>query len=125
MSGVRNAVLERLQKASLVVGFAFVLLLAIGFVIDRGQFFRSYLLGSLFWVEVAVGSLGLAMLSQLTGGLWGIVQRRLHEAAARTFPALAVAFVPVLLGASSLYLWARPEVVAEDALLQAKAPRPV
>ena len=122
MSGVRNAVLERLQKASLVVGFAFVLLLAIGFVIDRGQFFRSYLLGYLFWVEVAVGSLGLAMLSQLTGGLWGIVPRRLHEAAARTFPALAVAFVPVLLGASSLYLWARPEVVAEDALLQAKAP---
>ena len=122
MSGVRNAVLERLQKASLVVGFAFVLLLAIGFVIDRGQFFRSYLLGYLFWVEVAVGSLGLAMLSQLTGGLWGIVPRRLHEAAARTFPALAVAFVPVLLGASSLYLWAKPDVVAEDALLQAKAP---
>ena len=71
--------------------------------------------------EIAVGALGLAMLSHLTGGLWGIVPRRFHEAAARTFPALAVGFVPIALGAGSLYLWARPEAVAEDALLQAKA----
>jgi hypothetical protein len=122
VSVVRNAVLERLHKTSLIVGGVFLLALAAGFLIDRAQFFRSYLLGYLFWVQMAVGSLGLAMLSHLTGGLWGIVPRRLHEAASRTFPALAVAFVPVLLGASSLYLWAQPEVVAEDALLQAKAP---
>jgi hypothetical protein len=122
VSAVRNAYLERLQKTVLLVGGVFLLALVAGFFVDRAQFFRSYLLGYLFWVEMAVGSLGLAMLSHLTGGLWGIVPRRLHEAAARTFPALAVAFVPVLLGASSLYLWAKPEVVAEDALLQAKAP---
>jgi hypothetical protein len=122
VSAVRNAYLERLQRTVLLVGGVFLLALVAGFFVDRAQFFRSYLLGYLFWVEMAVGSLGLAMLSHLTGGLWGIVPRRLHEAAARTFPALAVAFVPVLLGASSLYLWANPEVVAEDALLQAKAP---
>jgi hypothetical protein len=122
VSAVRNAVLERLQKAVLLVGGVFLLALVAGFFVDRAQFFRSYLLGYLFWVEMAVGSLGLAMLSHLTGGLWGIVPRRLHEAAARTFPALAVGFLPVLLGASSLYLWAKPEVVAEDALLQAKVP---
>jgi hypothetical protein len=115
-------VLERLHKTSLGVGALFALVLAVGFFVDRAQFFRSYLFGFLFWVEIAVGSLGLAMLSHLTGGLWGIVPRRLHEAAARTFPALALAFVPIALGASAIYLWARPEVVAEDALLQAKAP---
>jgi hypothetical protein len=122
VSGVRSAVLERLHKTGLGVGALFLLALVAGFFVDRAQFFRSYLFGFLFWVEVAVGSLGLAMLSHLTGGLWGIVPRRLHEAAARTFPALALGFVPVALGASALYLWARPEVVAEDALLQAKAP---
>jgi hypothetical protein len=122
VSAVRNAVLERVQRTALAVGGVFVLALVAGFLVDRAQFFRSYLLGYLFWVEMAVGSLGLAMLSHLTGGLWGIVPRRLHEAAARTFPALAVAFVPVLLGASSLYIWAKPDVVAQDALLQAKAP---
>jgi hypothetical protein len=122
MSGIRSATLERLHKVGLGVGAVFALALAAGYLLDRAQFFRSYLLGFLFWVEIAVGSLGLAMLSHLTGGLWGIVPRRLHEAAARTFPALALAFVPVVLGASSIYLWASPEAVAEDALLQAKAP---
>ena len=122
MSPARSAVLERLHKRSLAVGGAFLLALAAGFLLDRAQFFRSYLLGFLFWAEVAVGALGLAMLSHLTGGLWGIVPRRFHEAAARTFPALAVGFLPIALGAPSLYLWARPEAVAEDALLQAKAP---
>ena len=38
------------------------------------------------------------MLNQLTGGLWGAVPRRFHEAAARTLPFMALAFLPVLLG---------------------------
>ena len=122
MSGARSLVLERLHKRSLAVGAVFLLALGAGFLLDRAQFFRSYLLGFLFWTEIAVGALGLGMLSHLTGGLWGVVPRRFHEAAARTFPALALGFVPIALGAPSLYLWARPEVVAEDALLQAKAP---
>ncbi len=119
--GARSAVLERLQNAGLAVGGVFLPALAAGLLTDRAQFFRSYLFGFLFWVMVAVGSLGLAMLSHLTGGLWGIVPRRLHEAAARTLPALGLAFVPIVLGASSLYIWAEPERVAADALLQAKA----
>jgi hypothetical protein len=121
VSGARSGVLERLGRGGLLVGGLFALVLAAGFFLDRVQFFRSYLLGFLFWIEVAIGSLGLAMLSHLTGGLWGIVPRRLHEAAARTFPGLALAFVPVALGAATLYLWASPEHVAADALLQAKA----
>ncbi len=96
----------------------FLLALAAGFALDRGQFFRSYLFGFLFWVGIGVGSLGLAMLNHLTGGLWGLVPRRFHEAAARTLPAMALLFVPVLLGASSLYTWAQPEVLAGDEVLQ-------
>lgn len=117
----RNPVLERLERAGLLLAGVFLLALAAGFLADRAQFFRSYLFGYLFWVMVGVGSLGLAMLSQLTGGLWGIVPRRLHEAAARTLPALGLAFVPVVLGASSIYSWADPQQVAGDALLREKS----
>jgi len=116
-----SPVLERLERAGLVAGGLFLLALAAGFAMDRGQFFRSYLFGFLFWVGIGVGSLGLAMLNHLTGGLWGLVPRRFHEAAARTLPAMALLFVPVVLGASSLYTWAQPEVVAADELLQKKA----
>ena len=117
----RSAVLERLERLGLGLGAVFLLVLALGLITDRLQFFRSYLFGYLFWVLIGVGSLGLAMLSQLTGGLWGLVPRRLHEAAARTLPWMGVAFVPVVLGASSIYTWANPELVAADALLQEKS----
>jgi hypothetical protein len=70
---------------------------------------------------LAVGCLGLALLSQLTGGLWGLVPRRLHEAAARTLPWLGLFFVPVLIGLGSLYPWANAEAVQADALLREKA----
>ena len=116
------ASLGRLQRNGLALGGAFLLALVVGSLLDRDQFFRSYLFGWLFWLGIAVGCLGLAMLNQLTGGLWGLVPRRVHEAAARTLPAMAVLFVPVLLGLSSLYVWARPEVVAADEIIQSKTP---
>lgn len=120
-TATRSAVLERLERAGLGGAVVFLLALTAGLAIDRAQFFRSYLLGYLFWVLVGVGSLGLAMLSHLTGGLWGLVPRRLHEAAARTLPVLGLAFIPVVLGASSIYSWANPEVVSADAVLREKA----
>jgi len=113
--------ISRLGRTSLGTGALFALALLAGFAVDRAQFFRSYLLGWVFWVGIAVGCLGLAMLNHLTGGLWGIVPRRFHEAAARTIPAMLVLFLPVLLGVSSLYTWARPEVVAADEVLRKKA----
>jgi len=116
------AALGRLQRHGLVAGGVFLLVLAAGFLVDREQFFRSYLFGWLFWLGIAVGCLGLAMLSQLTGGLWGQVPRRFHEAAARTLPTMALLFLPVLLGLSTLYVWARPEVVAADEIIQSKTP---
>jgi len=114
------AALARIERRGLVVGAVFLLALAAGLGLDREQFFRSYLFAYVFWLGIAVGCLGLAMLNQLTGGLWGIVPRRLHEAAARTIPFLGLAFVPVLLGIGSLYVWARPEA-ASDANIQSKA----
>jgi hypothetical protein len=120
-AGTRSAALERVERAGLGVAAVFLLALATGLLADRAQFFRSYLFGYLFWVMLGVGSLGLAMLSHLTGGRWGLVPRRLHEAGARTLPAMGLAFLPVLIGASSIYSWARPEVVAADALLREKS----
>ncbi len=99
-----------------VAAGVFLLATALGLVLDREQFLRSWLLAFLFWLGIAVGSLGLALLNQLTGGLWGVVPRRLHEAAARTIPLLAIALLPLLLGAATLYPWAGPEAAADEML---------
>jgi hypothetical protein len=113
------AAISRLERLALPVGGVFLLACAAGFATDRGQLLRSWLFGFLFWLGIAVGSLGLAMLNQLTGGLWGLVPRRFHEAAARTIPYMAVAFLPILLGATTIYPWAGPEA-AGDVLVQKK-----
>ncbi|HVF28042.1 MAG TPA: hypothetical protein VM943_07370 [Pyrinomonadaceae bacterium] len=86
------------------------------------QFFRSYLVGFMFVVGIAVGSLAILMLQHLTGGAWGLVIRRILEASTRTLPLLAVMFIPVALGIHSLYEWSHADVVAADSILRHKSP---
>jgi hypothetical protein len=112
----------RVQSIALTVGLVGFALCLVGWVTNADQFFRSYLLGYLFWIGLALGCLPLMMIHHLTGGAWGLVIRRPLEAASRTLPLMIVLFLPVLLGVHSLYLWSRPDAVAADELLQHKAP---
>ena len=84
------------------------------------QFFHSYLLAFMFWNGLAVGSLAVLMLQYLTGGAWGIAIRRELEAATRTLPLTALAFLPIAFGMHHLYEWTHADVVAHDELLRKK-----
>ena len=114
--------LGRLQQRALIVGVIGLAAGALGALMDRDQFFQSWLIGFLFCLGLTLGSLGLLMLQHLSGGQWGLVGRRVFEAASRTMPLVALFFVPILFALPTLYLWARPEAVATDAILQTKAP---
>ncbi|MEX1129864.1 MAG: hypothetical protein WD227_15260 [Vicinamibacterales bacterium] len=114
--------LARLQQRALIVGVIGLAAGAFGAMTDRDQFFQSWLIGFLFCLGLTLGSLGLLMLQHLSGGQWGLVGRRVFEAASRTMPLVALFFVPILFALPALYLWARPEAVAADAILQTKAP---
>ena len=114
--------LAKLQRWGLVVGFWGLLAGVAGAFLDVDQFFRSWLIGFLFCLGLSMGSLALLMLQHLSGGQWGLVGRRVFEAASRNLPFVALLFVPVLLGLPRLYTWARPELVLTDHILQAKAP---
>ncbi len=116
------AALDRIGTLALGVGVAGAVLLVVGFFLWPERFFRSYLVGHLFWLGIALGSLALVMVQHLSGGAWGLAARRVFEAASRTLPALALLFVPVALGLGSLYEWTHEEVVREDPLLLHKAP---
>ena len=94
---------------------------AIGFLIDRDQFFRSWLIAYLLFLSIALGSLALMMVQHLSGGAWGVF-RRIFEASSRTLPLLMVLFIPVLLGMTSLYPWTHEDHVQADAVLRHKAP---
>ncbi len=101
-----------------------VVALAIGVaggLAEPRQFFHSYLLGYMLCLGVALGSLGLVFVSNLTGGDWARPTRRVFEAAAGTIPALVLLFIPLIFGVGHLYSWSDPSVVAGDELLQKKA----
>jgi hypothetical protein len=106
----------RIKRMALIVGAVAFLIFIIGGVIDRQQFFHSYLVAYVFWTGIALGSLALLMLQHLTGGHWGLVIRRVLEAATRTLPLMALLFVPIVLGAKSIYPWTHAEEMETPAL---------
>jgi hypothetical protein len=101
-----------------VVGLGACLL---GALVNPAQFFRSYLVAYLFWLGCALGCLPIMLLHNLSGGGWGHVIRRALESGLRTLPLLALLFLPLVFGLGHLYVWARPEAVAADALLRHKS----
>ncbi|HSF41770.1 MAG TPA: hypothetical protein VLT87_18360 [Thermoanaerobaculia bacterium] len=116
------AAVDRIQRLGLIVGVVGAVLCAIGFFVSPDYFFRSWLVGWVYWMGVTLGCFAIMMLHHLTRGAWGLVVRRVMEAASRTLPWLLLLSLPLLLGMKSLYIWARPEVVAADELLQVKEP---
>jgi len=115
------AKLEALGRRALPFAGVALGVSVLGFLLDRDRLMGSYLFAWLFWLNVALGSMSLAMLHHLTGGAWGLALRRPLEAAARTLPYWAVLFVPIALGAHQLYPWADAEAVAGDEVLRHKA----
>ncbi len=67
---------------------------AVGAVTNLDQFLQSWLIGFLFCLGLALGSLGLLMLQHLSGGQWGLVGRRVFEAGSRTLPLVACSSFP-------------------------------
>jgi len=111
----------RWQQRALIVGVVFTVLFAVGALFNRAQFFHSYLVAYLFWTGIALGSLAILLLQHLTGGAWGLVIRRVLEAATRTIPLMAILFIPIVLGAHQIYPWTHHEKMAKTPALEEKA----
>jgi hypothetical protein len=105
----------------LVIGIIGVILLILAWFLTPAQFYRSYLWGYIYFLGVAMGSMAWLMVQYCSGGAWGVAIRRPAEAAARTLPLLIVLFVPIIIGHTSLYPWAHPDIVAANPVLQNKA----
>ena len=110
------------RSRATVAGGILLLASIVGAFFNPQQFFRSYLMGYLFWIGLTLGAMALVMVQYLTGGAWGVVTRRPLESAMRTLPVLAVLFVPILIGIPWLYGWAHADIVAGDAVLRHRHP---
>lgn len=113
-------IVKRFQQRALPVGALFLAILVLGLFGDRAQFFHSYLFAFSFWAGISIGSLALLMLQHLTGGGWGLVIRRVLEAATRTLPLMLVLFLPIVAGAHWIYRWTDAQEMAKHAALAEK-----
>jgi hypothetical protein len=113
--------LNRLRQRGLIAGGVGLVLCLIGAFLDPAQFWQSYLLAYVFWLQVPLGCLAILMLHHLVGGHWGIVIRRFLETGAMTLPMMALLFVPLVFGLTRLYSWTDPNTVAQSELLQHKS----
>ena len=111
------AAIDARRSHALVAGGIGLAACALGFIFDRGHFFRSWLIAYLLFLGIALGSLALLMIQHLSGGAWGIF-RRIFEASSRTLPLMALLFLPIVLGMGSLYPWTHPDLVQQDEVLR-------
>lgn len=124
MNGTENIrlQLDRLQRIALVTGLLGLMVCGASFWVAREHFYLSYLLGFTFWAGLALGCFAVLLLHHTFGAGWGFVIQRTLEAGTRTFPLVAVLFLPLLLGLHDLYEWTHADVVAADSVLQHKQP---
>jgi hypothetical protein len=109
------------RKWCLSTGLAALVACGIGYAISPQQFFRSYLFAYFFWLSIGLGCLPLLMMYHVVGGAWGYSIRRLLESGTRTIFALAIFFIPILLGMHHLYAWINPQnpEIAESVMKKA------
>jgi hypothetical protein len=114
--------LDRFQRISLIVGVVGVVLCGVGALLGPAQFFHSLIFAFFFWITLTIGAAIVLMIQHLTGGVWGLMLRRMLEAATMTMPLMLVVFLVLLAGIGDLWPWSHAEEVAASEVLQAKAP---
>jgi len=78
--------LSRVRGQALVVAAVAAVLSVVGGVLSPTAFARAYLVAFVDIFSVAMGCLMLSMIHHLSRGAWGVMVRRILEAAARTLP---------------------------------------
>lgn len=120
LSDQKKKHLSGIQNIALIISIITAILTIIGFFSHRDQFAGSYLFSFLFWMGITVGCLPMVMIHHLTEGGWGYPIRRFLEIGASLMPLIVLFFLPITFNLESIYLWARPEAVLHDPILQGK-----
>ena len=111
--------ISKIGMTLLIVG---VILGVAAFFVDHTRAVYNYLIAFTFMISIGVGALFLIALEYIVGADWSVPIRRVVEFFAAIIPLLALLVIPLLLNVGELFHWSHPEAVAEDKILNAKAP---
>lgn len=110
---------SKIGMALLALG---VILGVAAFFVDHSRAVYNYLVAFTFMISIGVGALFLIALEYVVGADWSVPIRRVVEFFAAVIPLLALLVIPLLLNVGELFHWSHHDAVAEDEILQGKAP---
>lgn len=110
----------RYERMAGLIGVIGLILCVLGYFMDPGGVFQSYLFAFIYWSGFAFAGLGILLLNNTVGGRWGVTTRKFLEAKVRTIPFILLLFIPILLGMHYLYPWAQPHIVQTNAIVRHK-----
>lgn len=99
-----------------------VVLIAVGYMVEPERAAFDNIIGYLFLVSIAVGSVFLLGLEHLSGAVWSVPLRRVTEFIAGLVYLLPLAALPVLFNLQDVFHWTHAETLAADEVLAGKAP---
>ncbi len=116
------AVFKKLQNTGGILAFIGAIGLLIALFVDRHAFWTSYFFGYFVWLGFALGCTTLTFLHHAIRASWSLSMLRIIEAGNKTLPALAIAFIPIMLGMwfHDIYVWNDAATVAGSHILQLK-----
>jgi hypothetical protein len=88
---------------------------AAGFMGDSKEALVSYLVAFAYWCGLSLGGLFLVMIFNTAGARWTVVLRRAMETLTSALPLFVLLFLPIALGAKSLYVWLEPGKLVGEA----------
>ncbi|HKJ31218.1 MAG TPA: hypothetical protein VKA34_05285 [Balneolales bacterium] len=107
-----------------VIGAVGLIASAIGYFVNREQFYFSYLTSFAFIASLTLASLMYVMLQHLTHSSYSVVFRRVPEVIAKNIIYIAILFIPIFFGMHYLFEWTHwtPQEIAASKVLPYKAP---
>ncbi len=112
----------RLLRGLFAAAVAGGVVLLLGTMIAPERVWGGYLMGFSYFVGLALAGPLFLSIHYLTRAKWSQPLRLVPEAMTAALPAAFVLGLVLLMGTHALYEWSHAAVVAEDALLQHKAP---
>lgn len=120
----KNVYLQKtpfILRQGLSLGVIGLVACIIGALIQKDQFYYSFLVAGTYWLSILLGGLFYTMIHHVVGARWSIVIRRFSETFANTIPKLGLIFIIVLfVGLSSIYHWTHDNP-ADHLLMHKKA----
>lgn len=108
----------------LVIGTVGLIASAIGYYVNREQFYFSYLTSFVFIASLSFSSIVYVMLQHVTHSGYSVVFRRIPEVIGRNIIYIAILFIPIFFGMQYLFSWTHwtSQQIASSKVLPYKAP---